>query len=114
MSQEQTGNGGATSRVKEEFAALPLDSKFAALFEMEVAAISEGISYVVNSPMDVVNKVGDVITEFGAKVEQEFKKATSNTAGAAPAAGPENASTDEPKTKGKGTKKPEGGTADQA
>ena len=59
----------------EEFSALPLEKKIARLMKMEAETFSETIAYVVNSPMKVVEKVGDVIAEFGIKIEKEAKKA---------------------------------------
>jgi|GEM_PF-1943367 len=69
-----------TSTVKDsfqvEFEALPLEQKFARLFEMEAVTISEAIDFAINSPMKVVEKVGDVISELGVRIEREVKKAT--------------------------------------
>ena len=65
-------------RFQQEFEALPLEEKFAKLFQMETATFSEAFTYAVNSPMKVVEKVGDVITEFGIKIENEVKKAAAS------------------------------------
>jgi hypothetical protein len=62
-------------RFQAEFEALPLDEKFAHLLKMEAATISEAFAFAVNSPMKVVEKVGDVISEFGTRIEAEVKKA---------------------------------------
>jgi ferredoxin len=62
--------------LKAEFDALPLDKKIAALMRMEAVTLSETLAYVVNSPMKVVEKVGDVMAEFGMRLEQEARKAT--------------------------------------
>ena len=43
---------------------------------MEAVTFGETVAYVVNSPMKVVEKVGDVIAEFGMKLEREAKKAS--------------------------------------
>ena len=59
-----------------EFEALPLEKKFASLLRMEAVTLSETFAFVVDSPMKVVEKVGDVIMEFGTKLENEMKKAT--------------------------------------
>jgi ferredoxin len=58
----------AKDPLKTEFDALPLDKKIAALMRMEAVTLSETIAYVVNSPMKVVEKVGDVMAEFGLKL----------------------------------------------
>ena len=63
-------------KFQEDFEALPLEKKIASLLRMEVVTLGETVSYVVNSPMKVVEKVGDVIAEFGMKLEREAKKAS--------------------------------------
>ena len=79
-------------KFQEDFEALPLEKKIASLLRMEVVTLGETVSYVVNSPMKVVEKVGDVIAEFGMKLEREAKKASrpkeaaSEPAAAAPGA----------------------------
>lgn len=62
-------------KFQEEFEALPLEKKIASLFRMEAVTLGETFAYVVNSPMKVVEKVGDVIAEFGMKLENEARKA---------------------------------------
>ncbi len=61
---------------QEEFNSLPLDKKFANLLQMEVATLSETFTYVANSSLKVIEKFGDVISDFGTKVEEEAKKTT--------------------------------------
>ena len=65
----------AKDRFQAEFEALPLEKKIASLFRMEAVTIGETFAYVVNSPLKVVEKVGDIIAEFGIKLENEAKKA---------------------------------------
>jgi len=65
-------------RFQEEFEALPLEEKFAKLFQMEAATFTEAFNYAVNSPMKVVEKVGDVLTDLGIKIETEVKKAAAS------------------------------------
>ncbi len=60
---------------QEEFSALPLEKKFARLMQMEAETLGETLSFVFNSPMKVVEKVGDAIGEFAVKMETEAKKA---------------------------------------
>jgi hypothetical protein len=76
--QEPKEKDAARDRFQAEFEALPLDQKFARLFKMEAATISETFNYVMKDPMKVVEKVGDVMTEFGTKIENEVRKATSS------------------------------------
>ncbi len=59
----------------EEFSALPLEKKIARLMKMEAETFGETIAFVVNSPLKVVEKVGDVISEFAIKMEREAEKA---------------------------------------
>jgi ferredoxin len=59
----------------EEFTALPLEKKLASLFRMEAVALGETVDYVISSPLKVVAKIGDVMAEFGIKLEAEAKKA---------------------------------------
>lgn len=66
-------------RIKEplqnEFGNLPLDEKIANLLKMEAVTLSETFAYAVKSPLEVVEKVGDVIAEIGTRLETEAKKA---------------------------------------
>jgi len=83
-------------KFQKEFEALPLEKKIASLLRMEAVTLGETVAYVVNSPMKVVEKVGDVIAEFGMKLEREAKQASRpNEPVTEPAAG--NQSTAKPK-----------------
>ena len=62
-------------KFQEEFEALPLEKKFAKLFKMEAVTLGETISYVMDSPFKVFEKIGDVMADFGKKIEEEAKKA---------------------------------------
>lgn len=61
---------------RKEFEALPLEKKIASLVELEVIALSETFSFVINSPYKIVGKIMDVLAEFGLKLEDEAKKQT--------------------------------------
>lgn len=63
-------------KFQAEFEALPLDQKISKLFKMEAVTIGETINYVIESPLEVFKKVGNVMADFGRKVEEEAKKAT--------------------------------------
>jgi ferredoxin len=63
------------SKVQEEFDALPLDKKIENLFRMEAVTLGETFTYVINSPLKVVEKVGDMIADFGMKIENEARRA---------------------------------------
>jgi hypothetical protein len=66
-------------RIKEplqsEFGGLPLDEKIANLLKMEAVTLSETFAYAIKSPLEVVEKVGDVITDIGTRIETEARKA---------------------------------------
>ncbi|MBV9217447.1 MAG: hypothetical protein JO053_14865 [Acidobacteria bacterium] len=71
---EQT-KSSQKSRIQAEFEALPLEEKFASLLNMEVATLSESFNYVVESSSKAFDKMGEVFSDLGSKVETEFKKA---------------------------------------
>lgn len=70
----------AKNDIQAEFNSLPLDKKFASLLQMEATTITEAVKYVADSSMKALEKLGDVISDFGAKVETEAKNATSSNA----------------------------------
>jgi hypothetical protein len=100
--EEPKKTDAAKDPLKAEFDALPLDQKIAALMRMEAVTLSETFAYVVNSPMKVVEKVGDVMAEFGMRLEQEARKATRPASHTPPSTPPtpggEKASEPKPKT----------------
>lgn len=59
---------------RKEFAELPLDKKIASLVELESIALSETLSFVINSPSKIVSLAMDVLAEMGLKMEDESKK----------------------------------------
>ena len=106
---EETKTGEAqTDKFQEDFEALPLDAKFARLIKMEAITLGETFSYVINSPMKVLEKVGDAMAEFGMKIEKEAKKATRP---AEEHAGSEQKGASDKKAKSK-TKRPDPESAD--
>lgn len=90
MTEKNKSTETPKDRFQSEFEALPLDEKFAHLFKMEAATISEAFAFAMNQPMKVVEKVGDVISEFGTRIEAEVKKAkqTCEPPAAEPTSGP--------------------------
>lgn len=72
---EPKSSNSAKTKFQEEFNELPLDKKFSNLFQMEVATLNETFSYVANTSLKVLEKVGDAFAGFGAKMENEAKKA---------------------------------------
>ncbi len=70
--------------VQEKFESLPLNEKLSSLFKMELVTISEAVNYVVKDPMRVAEKIGDIITDFGIRVEKEFSGAAAKGSGEPP------------------------------
>jgi ferredoxin len=78
-SKKEAGEAKKASKLVDEFEALPLEQKIADLVRMEVVALGETISFVVNSPYLVLDKVVDVLAEFGMKLDREPKGEPVNT-----------------------------------
>jgi hypothetical protein len=77
--QETKSNKKGNPDIQAEFEALPLDEKLSSLFKMEVAALTEAFNYVSKNPWKVVEKVGDMITDLGTRIENEVKRASGYT-----------------------------------
>ncbi|MGI8469454.1 MAG: hypothetical protein ACR2N3_13475 [Pyrinomonadaceae bacterium] len=60
---------------RKEFEELPLEKKVAQLLELEFITLGETFSFVFNSPFKIVDKVMDVMAEFGLKMDRETKNA---------------------------------------
>ena len=75
-------NGESDQYVKD-FTEPPLEKKIAKLAKLEVIALGETISYVINSPFTVGEKVLDVLAEFGFKKERQAKEAARPAEGSA-------------------------------
>ena len=63
-------------KFQEEFKELPLEEKIKTLLKMEAVTLQETFSYGLNESMKVADRLGDVLTEFGKKIEAEFKNVT--------------------------------------
>ena len=74
--EEQPKTEKTKEEFKKEFEEMPLEEKISSLLELEAMALSETLSFVINSPYAVANKVMDVMADFGQKIENETKKAT--------------------------------------
>lgn len=85
-----------TEEFRKEFEELPLEKKIASLVRLEAIALSETVSFVINSPFMVFDKALDVLAEFGFKKEQNERDAARPQEHAA-----ENG-TKKPKGKGRG------------
>ena len=62
-------------KYRKDFADLPLEKKIYQLVQLEAMALSETISFVLNSPFSVGGKLVDVLAEFGFKLEAKERAA---------------------------------------
>jgi ferredoxin len=60
---------------RKEFAELPLEKKIANLVQLETIALGETVSFIINSPFKIADKLMDVMAEFGFKKEEQQKEA---------------------------------------
>jgi len=60
---------------RKEFAEMPLEKQIASLVQLESIALSETVSFIINSPFKIADKVIDVMAEFGFKKEEKEREA---------------------------------------
>ena len=60
---------------RKEFAEMPLEKKIANLVQLESLALGETVSFIINSPFKVADKLMDVMAEFGFKKEEQERAA---------------------------------------
>jgi ferredoxin len=60
---------------RKAFEEMPLEKKIANLMRLEAIALGETVSFIANSPFMVFDKIGDVMAEFGFKLEKNAKAA---------------------------------------
>lgn len=74
--KEETASAeGKSEEYRKEFEALPLEKKIAELVRLEVIALGETFSFILNSPYKIADKVMGVMAEFGLKLDEEAKDA---------------------------------------
>ena len=71
---DETTADDQSDQYKKDFTELPLEKKIATLVQLEAIALSETVTFIMNSPYLVFDKVMDVMAEFGLKKEEESKK----------------------------------------
>ena len=71
----ETNGEDRSEQYRKEFEDLPLEKKIASLVQLETIALGETVSFIINSPFKIADKVMDVMAEFGFKKEEEQKKA---------------------------------------
>ena len=79
--EETAGAAGDVSdedrneQYRKEFAEMPLEKKIANLVQLETIALGETVSFIINSPFKIADKVMDVMAEFGFRKEEQQKEA---------------------------------------
>jgi ferredoxin len=64
-----------SDQYRKQFAELPLDQKISELVKLEALALGDTVSFIVNSPFAIFEKVGDMMAGFGMKLEKQAKEA---------------------------------------
>jgi hypothetical protein len=73
--EEEAKTVDANEQYRKEFADLPLEQKISNLVQLEAIALGETISFVLNSPFKIAEKVMDVMAEFGFKMDSASRDA---------------------------------------
>jgi len=69
------GDDDKNEQYRKEFAEMPLEKKIANLVQLETLAFGETVSFIINSPFKIADKLMDVMAEFGFKKEEQQKGA---------------------------------------
>jgi ferredoxin len=64
-----------SEQYRKEFAELPLEQKISELMKLEAIALGDTFSFIVNSPYKIFEKIGDVMADFGIKLENKAREA---------------------------------------
>lgn len=73
--EEPKPDEDGSEKYHKEFAELPLEQKFTELMKLEAMALGDTLSFIVNSPYKVFEKIGDVMADFGMKLENKARDA---------------------------------------
>lgn len=73
VKEEKVSEEAKQEEYRKEFEELPLERKIASLVELEAIALRDTLSFVMNSPYKIGEKIIDVLAEFGLKIEKEAK-----------------------------------------
>ena len=73
--EEAKGADDRSEEYRKEFAEMPLEKKIANLVHLETIALGETVSFIINSPFKIADKVLDVMAEFGFKKEEREREA---------------------------------------
>lgn len=72
---ESKSTADSSEEYRKAFAEMPLEKKIANLVQLETIAFGETVSFIINSPFKIADKVMDVMAEFGFKKEEKQKEA---------------------------------------
>ena len=64
------------SKFQDEFKELPLEEKVKVLLRMEALTLQETFNYGLNESMKAADRLGEVLADFGKKIESEFHNET--------------------------------------
>lgn len=73
--EAKAADGDSNEEYRKAFTEMPLEKKIANLVQLETIALGETVSFIINSPFKVADKVMDVMAEFGFKKEEREKEA---------------------------------------
>lgn len=74
--EETKKDDNKSEQYKKEFVEMPLEKKIASLVQLEAITLGETFSFIINSPFKILEKVGDVMAEFGMNLEKKAKEAS--------------------------------------
>jgi ferredoxin len=74
--EESKKDDNKSDEYKKEFVEMPLEKKIASLVQLEAITLGETFSFIINSPFKILEKVGDVMAEFGMNLEKKAKDAS--------------------------------------
>ena len=74
--EEEKSASDRSAEYRKEFEEMPLEKKIASLVQLETIALGETVSFIINSPFKIADKVLDVMAEFGFKKEEKEREAT--------------------------------------
>lgn len=72
---ESKAAADSSEAYRKAFEEMPLEKKIAHLVQLETIALGETVSFIINSPFKVADKLMDVMAEFGFKKEEKQKEA---------------------------------------
>lgn len=73
-SETKASSADTTEEYRKAFEEMPLEKKIANLVQLETIALGETVSFIINSPFKVADKLMDVMAEFGFKKEERQKE----------------------------------------